>query len=484
MEGDGGSGGTRITDVALDGPDGGRLVARSVTIPPGSKMLTLEGDVDASQNGMALHADHVVVVRGAEGRLESVTATPAVTGTAAGLTGGAAGFAAQEARVAWDGRGRVVSFGLSGAARIQHARGSIAAGEINAKALEAPGETALDAATEVVVSGTTPKGVGNLSCDGLHATIDAKGIVRDALASGSVRFDGEGAAGEAAEARFTALDAEGSVELLAADGRRARLASGRTRIVADHIATDIRGNKLSADGRVESLMLPASGPQTSHASPMFNASDSVHFVSASLESTNSGARLLLRGDVRGWQGDRTLSADEVEMIQAGDVLNASGHVATRMPRASARLVTEADYVQVGADKLEYRGAARSAEYRGSVRVRQAEGWLETPRLTAALAEGGPGLREIQALEGVRFEYRAAGAKGVPTTAAGDGDRAIYDAVLRVLRVFGDKGPATVRSTGPNGGTTVGRVLRYEMDTGALEVESGERDRATIRTQKN
>ena len=63
-------------------------------------------------------------------------------------------------------------------------------------------------------------------------------------------------------------------------------------------------------------------------------------------------------------------------------------------------------------------------------------------------------------------------------------RIVYDAASRVLRVFGDKAPATVRSTGPKGGTTVGRVLRYDLDSGALEVESGERNRATIRTPKS
>jgi lipopolysaccharide export system protein LptA len=118
-----------------------------------------------------------------------------------------------------------------------------------------------------------------------------------------------------------------------------------------------------------------------------------------------------------------------------------------------------------------------------VRVRQAEGWLETPHLLATLAEGGPGLHEVTASKGVRFEYRAPGDRGGPTTATGDGDRAVYDAVGRVLRVYGDKGPATVRSTGAKGGTTVGRVLRYDLDSGALEVESGERNRATIQTPK-
>jgi lipopolysaccharide export system protein LptA len=93
------------------------------------------------------------------------------------------------------------------------------------------------------------------------------------------------------------------------------------------------------------------------------------------------------------------------------------------------------------------------------------------------------LREIHAQEGVRFEYRAAGDKGVTTTATGDGDRAVYETTARLLHVYGDKAPATVRSTGPKAGTTVGRVLRYDLDSGALEVESGERDRATIRTPK-
>jgi hypothetical protein len=60
---------------------------------------------------------------------------------------------------------------------------------------------------------------------------------------------------------------------------------------------------------------------------------------------------------------------------------------------------------------------------------------------------------------------------------------VYETTARLLHVYGDKAPATVRSTGPKAGTTVGRVLRYDLDSGALEVESGERDRATIRTPK-
>jgi len=216
---------------------------------------------------------------------------------------------------------------------------------------------------------------------------------------------------------------------------------------------------------------------------MFAASEAVHFVSASLESANAGARLLFKGEVRGWQGDRTLAAEEVEMIQDGEILNAHGRVSTRMPRTEGRAAGEADFLQVTADRLAYKGAAHSAVYDGGVRTRQAEGWLEAPRLAATLASSGHGLEEVQATGGVKFEYRSVGDGGTPTTATGEGDRAVYETATHIVRLFGERAPATVRNSGPEGGTTAGRVLRYHLDTGALEVESGERDRARIRTPK-
>jgi lipopolysaccharide export system protein LptA len=475
---------TQILNLVLNGPEDGHLSAQRASLRAGSRTLTLGGQVEASQGGMALHAEDVVLVRGPDGRLESAAASPAVTGTASPIAGGSAGFVAREVRALWDRGGHVDSVTLSGGARIQHPRGNVAADTIEAKAIEATGGFAVSATTQVAASAPSPKGAGTLSCDALHATIDAQGTARDGVATGNVRFDGEGTAGEAADASFTSLAAGGTVTLRGSGDRRARLASGRTRVVADTIVSDVRGVKLVAEGRVESTLLPAPASQPSGMSPMFTATEAVHFVSASLESDNAGARLLLRGDVRAWQGERSLSADEVEMVRDGEVLNAKGRVATRMPRDAAHAATEADYVQVGAERLSYRGGAHTAEYDGAVRVRQAEGWLNAPRLVVSLAVGGPGLREVQALDGIRFEYRAPGERGVPTTATGEGDRGVYDATSRILRVFGDKAPATIRSTGANGGTTVGRVLRYDLDSGALEVESGERDRATIRTPKN
>lgn len=470
-----------IMGLQVEGRDGASLEAHRAVVETKTRIVTLDGEVEARQGGTILRAPMVVLVRGPEGRIESATASSSVTGSIGSAASGEGSFASREARAVWGPDGVIDAVSLSGGARVQHVRGEVTADRIDAQTVEAGG-FAIDAVGQVVASGPMKRGVGQVRADTLRAQLDAAGAIRDGIATGNVAFSGDGTSGEAAQATFDALDASGTVKLDGSPQRRARLANDRTRVAADHVTSDLKGIKLVADGRVESTLLPAARERTG-ASPMFAASEAVHFVSASLESVDSGARLTFRGDVRGWQGDRTLSADEVEMIQSGEILNARGQVVTRMPRATGHAASEADFIQVASDRLSYRGAAHVAEYEGSVRARQAEGWLDAPKLTVSLVEVGRGVREVQAFDGVRFEYRAKGERGVPTTATGEGDRAVYDAALRLLRLFGEKGPATVRNTGPSGGTTAGRVLRYHLDTGALEVESGERDRATIKTPK-
>ena len=82
---------------------------------------------------------------------------------------------------------------------------------------------------------------------------------------------------------------------------------------------------------------------------------------------------------------------------------------------------------------------------------------------------------------VRFEFRHSAAGTMPQPATGEGDRVEYVPAENTIWLFGDESPATVRRTGPQGGTTTGRVLRYRLDLGTIEVESGDRDRARIRT---
>ena len=471
----------QIMTLVLDDATGGHLEAQKATVDQGAGRLVLEGAVSARQLGFDLESGRVVLERdAASGRLRRAEAGPGVRGRATRGDTAAGRFEARTAVALWGGDGQPESLVLEGGAHVEQTQGSLTADRAEVRS-RPDGARAVTATGAVVVTGALKRGPGQLSCDALSGTLTAKGDVQDGIATGNVRFSGEGTTGEAAEARFTALGPEGSIVLHSGPAQRARAANGRTRIAADTITSDLKGRRVEARGRVESTLLP--DPTRRAATPMFANDDAVHFVSASLTSDTAGGVLVFRGDVRGWQGDRSLSASSIEVHQEGETLDAEGGVTTRLPRESGASLREGDYVQVTSDKLAYRGAGqRNAAYDGRVRVRLLEGWLEAPHLEGSFAEsGGGGLKTATATGGVRFEFRARSAAGGLTTATGKGDRAVFEAAGRVLRLFGDQGAATIVATGEKPGSTSGRVLRYELETGALEVESGDRDRAVIKT---
>ena len=107
----------------------------------------------------------------------------------------------------------------------------------------------------------------------------------------------------------------------------------------------------------------------------------------------------------------------------------------------------------------------------------AEGWLETARLVVVQRRPEGGIREVRAFDGVRLEFSRADERGMPVPVTGTADRLVWDPLASVARLFGDRAPAQVRRAGEKGGTTTGRVLRYRIDAGVVEVESApERDR--------
>ena len=127
------------------------------------------------------------------------------------------------------------------------------------------------------------------------------------------------------------------------------------------------------------------------------------------------------------------------------------------------------------------GARKIATWTGNIRVRQDEGWLEADRLDAAMSGDGQGLKSMSATGSVRLEYRVRSDSGIPERVQGDGDRTEFDPVAGILRLFGDSRQATLRKTGKNALTLSGRILRYYVGDGAIEVEKGLSGYSTIQT---
>jgi lipopolysaccharide transport protein LptA len=383
-----------------------------------------------------------------------------------------------------DGEGEVDRVRLSGHAVVGQAEGSLGADLIDADRRHDGAEAGwmVSASGAVIVSTAGRRGRGLLRADTATAEFDDLGHLRKGEARGGVRYEGEGIAASAARGTFEAADAREIVSLYSDLAVKARLARERTRVAADKIVSNPTGSYLDAEGRVEASLLPASaGGGAPSAQALFDGGTVVHFVSERLHATASDGRLHFTGTVRGWQGERNLSADEVTIDQDPETLQAQGHVVSRVPRESGPAVSEADFVRIAADQLEYSGARRKAVYSGSARVRQSEGWVEADTVTVSFAAERGDIEEVESLGKVRFEFHGKDRDGLPVSVTGSADRAVYEPKAQDFWLYGVQAPAQVTRPGTQGGTTTGRVLRYRLDDGTLSVESGGRGRARIRT---
>jgi lipopolysaccharide transport protein LptA len=249
------------------------------------------------------------------------------------------------------------------------------------------------------------------------------------------------------------------------------------------ILTDPRGERLDAEREVEATLLPPSaGSGASGVPGLFRAEQAVHFVAERLEAEQGGSTLVFTGGVRGWQGAQNLSAERVSVRQSDSALSASDNVNTRFPREDAGdSAAEASYVQISSERLQYDDGQRRATYEGNVRIRLAEGWLEAARVELDLHTDDHGIREIRAFDTVRMEFRDPAEPERPQIVAGRADRLRYNPADATVWLYGEQQPASVRRVGQGEGTTTGRVLRYRLDTGTLDVDSGEQAPAQIRT---
>lgn len=474
---------TEIFRLELDSKDGASLRADKAFLTDEGNQIELVGDVAVKEGESTLRSDRMRVERREDGRVRLVEASGDVSGSLKAFGDGAYRFSSQQAVCEWDATGHLHHMLLREDASVRDERDALSAGSIDVlwRDGEAPGWV-LTARGGVQGTTVLHEEASMLTAESLDASLGADGSLIRGEVSGRVRFEGTTSIAEGARASYQPAVGKGTVRILAEPGVRARLSSGRSRVVAEKIQTDPRGSRLEAEGRVEAALLPDPKGESSRAGMgIFNPKEVIHFVAARMESLSSGGQLHFRGAVRGWQGDRNLSADEVDLEQERNTLSARGGVNTRMARAPGENTSEADYIQVAAERLDYQEDSGEAVYAGRVRLRQAEGWLEAERVEVALARGGGGAEVLRAFDKIRFEFRAPDPKGIPRPVAGEGDRAVYTPSEHTVLLFGDVTPATVRRNGEGGATTSGRVLRYRMDLGRIEVESGERDRARIRT---
>jgi lipopolysaccharide transport protein LptA len=474
---------TELSDPELQNADGLVVTARTAVLLDGLDDVEFRGEVQATRGPERFSAERLRWNRDEEGRLRQAEATgqPAAATVLAGEV--PAEVRGNRLDASWDEEGEIESFALDGEALVQQEGSSIAAATLDVRRRSGSPDWGVEARGTVYATVLRSEGSAWLRADHLDGDFDSELRLRVARASGQVRFGGPGTSAEADRAAFRPGVETGEIRLQAVERPKARLAREQIRVAAERITTDPQGRGLVAEEGVEATLLPAKdGRGPGVAGAMFRVEEAVHFVSARLEAETRVGGYTFSGSVRGWQGERNLSAETVVLSQREQRLTASGAVTTRIPRDTERpTLSEADYVQIGADLLVYEEATGLAVYRGNVRVRLAEGWMEADRMEVQLGEEGGRISAVNAFDRVRIEFRDTGDGGAPRLIGGSGDRLEYDPRVETVRLFGDETPAAVRRIGEQGGTTTGRVLRYRLDLGTLEVDAGEPGPARIRT---
>ena len=471
---------TLLTEPVVEGEDGSRLTARKASVLEKRQEMDLEGAVHVQRGPTSLRAERVHLIRDGAGELRSATAEGDVSCTGYPIAGAPADITAETVQIEWDAGGKPARAVAEGAPVLRRGEQQLEASAIEVTTRTSGRGWRLVARGGVRARGVFERSPAALVAEELQAEMNREGSLVRAEVMGGVRFEGSDAHAAAARATFVPSGSGGEITLVAAPGHPARLARGRSRIAARKIVTDPGGRHLTAEGHVEASLLQV--PKESaraKSGAIFQRGDTVHFVAARVEGEPSKGHFVFQGSARGWQGERSLSGEEVEIHQETDSLRARTNVSSRFPRPSTGRAGQSDYVEISADALDYSGSARRAVYEGRTKVRLAEGWVEGATLEVDLDEAGKEIRELRVRGNVRFEMLSLERSGM-VPVIGKGDRLLYTPGDQLVRLIGVEAPASVTRSGEQGGTTTGRVLRYRLDTGTLAVEAEDRERTQVR----
>jgi len=476
---------SRLFDLDFEDVLEGNLVAGEAVLLDGLEDVELRQHVRVERPGGQEHfvASRVRIKRPNK-QLRWAEAVGEVAGSFFVSPEELADFRSDRMEVLWDAAGEVEQLTLTGDAEVRRGAESFAATSIDTKRVgQDEPEWRVEARGTVYLQGLVGLAPAWMRAERLEALLDAAFELRAAQAFGGVSFIGPQTRAEGDSARMDVGPERTEIQLFSNDRIKARFARERTRVAAEHIITDSAGEHLRAEGNVEATLMPAtaaSGDQTLEG--LFQAERAIHFVAALLEGRDSGGHLTFSGGVRAWQGEQNLSAERIELERATNSLVAVDNVTTRLPRSGdAPAASEADYLQISAERLQYSDLDRRARYDGDVRVRLVEGWMESERLEVDVGKEQGGIQEIRAFGQVQIEFRDTAEGAAPTMIAGKADRLVYSPPQELIWMIGDTAPATVRRIGGDGGTTSGRVLRYSLALGTLEVDSAARDSGRIRT---
>jgi len=273
----------------------------------------------------------------------------------------------------------------------------------------------------------------------------------------NVVLHGEGMSASGARARMSS--AAGLVMLHAdpAGRERATLRSERGLVQADQVQLFESSNRAEARGNVQGQLADVAllGEQPE------SGSEPLHFAAEVLVVAENGTSFHLRGNARAWQGRRLLLADEVRYRQAGETLEAIGHVRTTLPASQLdEAAAEGQDVVVVARSLDYGRDARQALYRGNVTYSDGEHMLSATQMSVHFDESDH-ITEFEAVGAVEMVDILTGRRMT-------GQNARRETASQIIELSG----SPVQLTDANGNVVSGSSLTWDRASGRVAISGG------------
>jgi lipopolysaccharide transport protein LptA/LPS export ABC transporter protein LptC len=297
-----------------------------------------------------------------------------------------------------------------------------------------------------------------ICADSAEASLLASGEIDEVRLLGDVEVqDGESHAhGDRVRADFAA---DGEVELV---GDLARVWSPQGRLEAPRIIHNRAKGEIHAGEPVSALVV---GVGRLSPTGIESSSEPIRVQGREAIWSEADATVLFRDDVRAWQGENFMVADELLGDTTASTLTATGAVRTTWHPEPDQEVSEdvnnlpAEPLEVDAPKLVYDQKEGVLTYSGGVQAVQGLRVIKCTELFAHQAEGG-GVGEITCKGQVLIDDKKSG-----NTVAGD--VAVYNPTSRTARVTGR--PVILKDS--KGTEIRGPVVVYDFVTATAQIQS-------------
>jgi len=303
--------------------------------------------------------------------------------------------------------------------------------------------------------------------ESVDLNFNRKGGFREIKTAGMARIAGLDKAGGVSrviEGTTMTLDGQTSVLHVAADaGRRARLVSARSDVSGDDLTIMIEQNDFEMKGGVQMNFRPS--PKDAADKGFFSSEGPVFARAGSMRYLSRLKRFLLWDQVRTWQEQRILSAQEISLSEDMTEMTCQGGVQSVFPHKAKEGEPERR-VEIAADKMRYDIGARQLIYEDNCQLRSGAAVLQSGIISVDPGEGGGEILSLRAMKG-----KSKAVSIVMNAREGTGELAEYDVRKDTITLTGrpelkEKDKGTIR----------GDKLTFHLADGTIRVESRDQER--------